>query len=268
MSAKEGKNEEGQAPSVAPSPLGGAGAYARYEEVIELPSRIPPGKVTVMEMMGTEEALLTKVKKLKDGSAIETVMSRCVKEDIDMGELMIGDRYLIMVKLRQITHGDDYQFGARCPMCSESFDNSMDLSDVVSKIKFLEGEPDELHELTLPRTKQKVVWKHIRGKDEKTILKARKQAGDDDSSIIMSLRLHTVSIDGQERLHPDFPSNLPALDLRAFREDVADKACGIDTTVGVECPECGHDFRLEMPLSEDFFWPSATRNSGGGKYSP
>jgi len=49
---------------------------------------------------------------------------------------------------------------------------------------------------------------------------------------------------------------LHAQDTAAIREWMKDHTPGIDNTVTVECPECGQDFTVELPITESFFRPS------------
>lgn len=49
---------------------------------------------------------------------------------------------------------------------------------------------------------------------------------------------------------------LHATDTAAIREWMKENTPGIDNTVTVECPECGQDFTVELPITESFFRPS------------
>ena len=47
-----------------------------------------------------------------------------------------------------------------------------------------------------------------------------------------------------------------AQDTAAIREWLRDNTPGIDNTVTVECPECSHEYTMELPITENFFRPS------------
>ncbi len=49
---------------------------------------------------------------------------------------------------------------------------------------------------------------------------------------------------------------LHAQDTAAIREWLKENTPGIDNTVTVTCPECGHEFTVELPITESFFRPS------------
>lgn len=49
---------------------------------------------------------------------------------------------------------------------------------------------------------------------------------------------------------------LHAQDTAAIREWLKENTPGIDNTVSVTCPECGHEFTVELPITESFFRPA------------
>ena len=53
-----------------------------------------------------------------------------------------------------------------------------------------------------------------------------------------------------------FIEKMHAQDTAAIREWLRDNTPGIDNTVTVECPECGQEFTVELPITESFFRPS------------
>jgi hypothetical protein len=237
----------------------GAVDAGRYSEIHKMPSGVFDGDVTILEMTTKEESIMSKRKKLRDGSAILSVLQSCTRPDIPLDDLLLPDRYFLMVQIRRITYGDQYNFKARCPSCGETFEASVDLSKL--PCKKLEKEPGHIYELKLPRSGHVLRWKHLRGSDEKILLMARKSP-DDDALVPISLKLHCVSVDGVEAYDPRFFESLGGMDSSAFRAHILENGCGLDTVLELECAKCEYEFDLDMPIDVDFFWPSAARRLG------
>jgi len=240
----------------------GAAASAeitRYSESHTLPSGVFDGEVTIMEMTTKEESLMSKQKKLRDGSAVLSVLQSCTHPELPLDDLLLPDRYYLMVQIRRITYGDAYTFGTRCPSCGHPFDATANLAKLPRLD--LKEDPDHEYELQLPRSGHTIRWKHLRGKDEKVLLLARKSP-DDDAIVPVSLNLHCVSVNGNTEYDPAFFEKLGGMDSNAFRDHILENGCGLDTVLEVECPDCGHDFTVDMPVDVDFFWPSAAKKLG------
>jgi len=76
-----------------------------YTEKVTLPSGI---EATIREMTATEEGFLASQKMLKSGEAFEKILRNCVVEkDLDLDNLLVGDRYYLMLAIRRLTYGDE-----------------------------------------------------------------------------------------------------------------------------------------------------------------
>jgi hypothetical protein len=53
-----------------------------------------------------------------------------------------------------------------------------------------------------------------------------------------------------------FIAKMHAQDAAAVREWLRENTPGIDNTVTVSCPECSHEFTVELPITESFFRPA------------
>jgi hypothetical protein len=86
----------------------------------ELPSGT---ELELREMTGTEEELLTNQRLIRSGEAINQVLRNCFvrlgeKTDPDLSEVMnllSGDRLFALVRLRQISLGDEVELELSCP---------------------------------------------------------------------------------------------------------------------------------------------------------
>jgi len=224
-----------------------------YTEKVTLPSGI---EATIREMTATEEGFLASQKMLKSGEAFEKILRNCVVEkDIDLDNLLVGDRYYLMLAIRRLTYGDDYDFKVRCASCGQTFNMSVNLAEL--PIKKLEGDQDATHTITLPRTGKKVTFRLLRGRDEKKIATTLRKTPQE--IIRLSLYLHTVAVDGSENFSEKFFETLPSADSQHYRREIDAVTCGVDTVVEVECPECDNEFEVQLPISENFFFPNSRK---------
>ncbi len=224
-----------------------------HTEKVTLPSGL---ECTIREMTATEEGFLASQKMLKSGEAFERILRNCVVEkDIDLDNLLVGDRYYLMLAIRRLTYGDDYDFKVRCASCGQTFNMSVNLADL--PIKKLEGDLDATHTITLPRTGKKVTFRLLRGRDEKKIATTLRKTPQE--IIRLSLFLHTVAVDGSENFSEKFFETLPGADSQYYRKEIDAVTCGVDTVVEVECPECDNEFEVQLPISENFFFPNSRR---------
>ncbi len=224
-----------------------------YTEKVTLPSGI---EATIREMTATEEGFLASQKMLKSGEAFEKILRNCVIEkDVDLDNLLVGDRYYLMLAIRRLTYGDDYDFKVRCASCGQTFNMSVNLAEL--PIKKLEGDPDATHTITLPRTGKKVTFRLLRGRDEKKIATTLRKTPQE--IIRLSLLLHTMAVDGSENFSEKFFETLPGADSQYYRKEIDAVTCGVDTVVEVECPECDNEFEVQLPISENFFFPNSRK---------
>lgn len=224
-----------------------------YTEKVTLPSG---AEATIREMTATEEGFLASQKMMKSGEAFEKILRNCVVEkDIDLDDMLVGDRYFLMLAIRRLTYGEKYDFKVRCASCGQTFNMSVNLADL--PIKKLEGDPDATHTITLPRTEKKVTFRLLRGRDEKKIATTLRKTPQE--IIRLSLYLHTVAVDGNENFSEKFFETLPGADSQYYRREIDGVTCGVDTIVEVECPECDNEFDVQLPISESFFFPNSRK---------
>jgi len=85
---------------------------------------LPSGKeIDVVEMTGAEEDLLTNRRLMKNGEAVNQVLTNCTKrlgENAeptvkDVLDLLSGDRLFALVRLRQVSLGDEVELELACP---------------------------------------------------------------------------------------------------------------------------------------------------------
>ena len=217
-----------------------------------LPSGIEIGLV---EMTGAEEDLLTNRRLMKNGEAINQVLLNCTKrlgenaepKMKDVLDLLSGDRLYALVRLRQVSLGDEVELELACPNtgCGERTPLTVNLGDIEVTPY---GEEREF-EFTLPGSGRKVKFGYLDGHKEKRLAALK------EPNLTAAMMIRIVEIDGQ-------PPSKKALnemsmgDRSALRKEMLRVDGGIDTQVDVSCDACGTRIRTRLEAEPAFLFPS------------
>lgn len=225
-------------------------------------------EVEYRAMTAREEDLLMSPALLKRGTVvIELIRSCLIDKSIDVSSLLSGDRNALMIAIRASGYGNSYEPVFNCPSCE--FKNEMHVDLSALEIKPLTIEPVipgvNLFHFMLPRTKKKVSFKFLTGKEEEEILadvETRKKKGMLNSTMVTArLQRNIVEIDGvaDRGTINKFVSFMPAMDSLALREYIDQNEPGVNMTVPFTCKSCNHYEEVTMPMGPSFFWPNSRR---------
>jgi len=217
-----------------------------------LPSGIEIGLV---EMTGAEEDLLTNRRLMKNGEAINQVLLNCTKrlgenaepKMKDILDLLSGDRLFALVRLRQVSLGDEVELELACPNtgCGERTPLTVNLGDIEVTPY---GEEREFG-FTLPGSGRKVKFGYLDGHKEKRLAALK------EPNLTAAMMIRIVEIDGQ-------PPSKKALnemsmgDRSALRKEMLRVDGGIDTQVDIPCEACGTRIRTRLEAEPAFLFPS------------
>lgn len=224
--------------------------------------------IEIRPMTAREEDILTSRALIKKGTVITELIRSClVDKSIDPNKLVVGDRNAIMTSLRITGYGSEYNVDIVCPACEEKSKNCFDLTQL--PIKRLEVDPlntgENIFEYELPYTKKKVKFKFLDGEDETQISKLQersKKAGNRTSNMItLRYRYQILAVENitDKTKIQMFIRNMPAKDSMALRNHIDNIEPGIEMKGWIECPMCGEQSEVKMPLGASFFWPDAER---------
>jgi len=143
----------------------------------ELPSGI---EIELKEMTGVEEELLTNQRLIRNGEAINQVLKNCTvrlgENDnpgvSDMLDLLSGDRLFTLVKLRQISLGDEVELELGCPNTGCRMNNFVTVNLDDSKVTPYTDERE--FSFTLPGSKKAVRFGLLDGHKEKRLAALRR----------------------------------------------------------------------------------------------
>jgi hypothetical protein len=242
----------------------------KYEK-IELPSRgkfytedIAPttGIIHVKVMTGEEESILTTLRHIKRGQAIDMIFKNCVRENIVPEKLLVIDRTYLLIYLRGISNSTSYDVELKCKECSGKFNETIDLDTLM-----VEHCPDDFDNSSLsdklPTTGYKFNYRLPTGKDENQISDYRDKLaknlpeGASDDTWVYRASLLINDIEGlTDRVSiQTLIKKLPMSDVSYIRNRTSEPPFGVDTKIKMMCPLCTEEFTVELPMDTSFFFP-------------
>ncbi len=239
-------------------------------EIIDLPSEgklypkdspLSEGKIEVKYMTAKEEDILTSQNLIKKGLAIDTLLqSLIVDKNIDLDDMILGDKNAVMVAARILAYGPEYTCQVTNPNTSETIEHTFNLADCPFK-KLPNDITENKFKITLPISKKEIEYKILTGKDEKNIekeLNAQKKIGSGITpELTTRLRYLIISIDGDSSQSAinNFVQNMLARDSLAFRNALSEIQCDIELKQSIEVG--GDVVEVDIPLTTEFFWPQS-----------
>jgi hypothetical protein len=232
-------------------------------EEVELPSKglvypednpLSSGKVEIKYMTAKEEDILSNQSYIQKGIVLEKLLrSVIVSKDINVDDLVVGDKNALLIATRILGYGKDYAVTLAgqnytidlSELNNREFDSSL-ITKGVNEFSF-----------TLPSTNINLTYKIITGRDEKAI--EREIAGlkklNKEASPELSTRLkHMIlSIDGnseQKDIREFVDNHLLARDSRVFRAHISETQPDVDLNYVTESGE-----EVSVPIGLNFFWP-------------
>lgn len=217
----------------------------------ELPSGT---EVELREMTGAEEELLTNQRLIRTGDAVNQVLKNCIVRLGDNDEpsmkdvldLLSGDRLFILVKLRQVSLGDEVELELVCPnaACRATNHVAVDLEE----LEVTHYGPEREFSFELPGSKRTVRFGYLDGHKEKRLAALK------EPSISSAMLIRIIEIDGNPP-NKKLMAEMSMRDRSALRREMLRVDAGIDTTVETECDSCGARIRTRLEAEPGFLFP-------------
>ena len=152
------------------------------------------GKLHVRPMTGEEESILATPRFVKKGQAINMIFSRCIQENYRPENLLSVDRTYLLIYLRGISYGNEYEVEVKDPDSDRKFSTVIDLNSL--PVDFCPADFGPLLTDVLPKSGLEFTYRLSRGKDEQELQDHRerrlKQFGDsgaDDTLLYRTAQL-------------------------------------------------------------------------------
>ncbi len=226
--------------------------------------------VAIREMSGVEEDILTSPALIRSGNAIDYVLKNCLLEkDIDINELILGDRNSLIISLVLASYGTSYKVDITCNNCDfKNKDYDFNISQL--PIKNLEIEPTEKgkneFEYELPKSKLKIRFKLLTHKEDREIReivdklkKLSKEQKEKYSTTRMKYEIVAINniYDKNKIISFIESNNMPIADTVALRNYIDKISPDIITEQEFKCSNCGETDTVKIPIDYSFFWRGA-----------
>lgn len=242
---------------------------------LELPSggryyKSGSSRVVLTHIKGEQEALLADANPQTFPEVADQVLQQ-LSSDLpvdDWGDLLIGDKYALMFRLRQISYpGKAYSFDVTCPRCD--FPNAIDI-DIKTDVDMREGNPqatEEPFEVDLPVSGRMAKIRLMRVSDEREMTRfvrqeRRKNPKKGDPGYLFSIARGLVMLD-DEPIELDaaieFVREAAGMDNMALKDCLDDHDVGPELDLDFTCQQCKSYWHQLMPLGADFFRPGAAK---------
>ena len=219
------------------------------------------GKIHIRPMTGEEEQILATPRFVKKGTALNMIFSRCIKENIKVDSLLTADRTFLLIYLRGISYGTEYEVEVKDPDSDRKFSTIIDLDSL--PVTICPSDYGPVLTDVLPKSGLKLFYRLSRGKDETELQEHRERklrlSGDSATDDTLMFRTSQLieSVEGITNKNEIslIVKNLPIVDLSYIRGLVNDPPFGVDTKVTILSPLSNEEFEIELPLEANFFFP-------------
>lgn len=205
-------------------------------------------------MTGAEEELLTNQRLIRSGDAVNQVLANCI---VQIGEnddvtakgildMLSGDRLFTLVRLRQVSLGDEVELELTCPnaACRAKNRATVNLDDLPVTPY---GEGREFV-FTLPASGSKARFVYLDGHKEKRLAQMQ------EPSISSAMMIRIVDIDGSAPSKKAL-AEMSMRDRSALRQEMLRVDAGIDTAIELDCDSCGTRIRTRLEAEPSFLFP-------------
>lgn len=240
--------------------------FQSLTELVGIPSKgyfypidhvLHSGEVEMKLMTARDEDITKNISYLRKGIMFDKLLKSLIKSDLEIGDLLIGDRDALIIKARILAYGSKYE------VKKDGKPFIVDLKDLQpGGLEIDESEVERgvnKFEMTLPKSNVTVTFKLLTVKDEKHIeneVKDMERIGT-ASPTLSELRRQILSVNGNpdRALIAKFVEQMPAMDSRALRKKYNEINPRLDLIVDIADEDTGEIEKFSVPYTENFFSP-------------
>ena len=230
-------------------------------------SPLKSGTIEMKYMTAKEEDILTNQNFIKNGTVIDKVLQSLLMDNINLDDMLIGDKNSILVAARILGYGSEYTFKYPHPNTGEEEEVTIDLTEADDKYfdesKMINGKNE--FEFELPVSKTLLTFKLLTQADDKKIeaeLKGLKKINKkSDPQLTTRLKHMILSVNGdysQKTVREFVDNRFLARDSRPFREYASSIMPDIDLDFDITFEDGAVVEGINIPITINFFWPDAS----------
>jgi len=251
--------------------------YPFPTEIIDLPSKgkmYPPtnplskGTVELKYMTAKEEDILASQNLIKKGVVLDKLFeSVVIDNDINVGDIYVGDKNAILLATRILGYGKDYNFETADPFSGEMQKVSVDLSKVqIKEVDESILNTDNRYEFELPISKKKIKFKLLTHKDEldinaeiQALQRITKDKNASSHEVTTRLKYMIVEVNGNtDKVYINnwINNEFLARESKMFRNYVKSISPDLEFTYTFVSDVTGESEVVDIPFGISFFYPS------------
>jgi len=213
---------------------------------VELPSECKAYNTDPSDMITLRPMTFDDEKSLVGSSGedpVNLLLEKCLT-GVKVMDLLPMDKLFLIMKLREISYGDDYETVLICDHCKAENPTKVKLSSLnVNPV------PDDFTDpitVFLPTIKREAKVKMPRVRDEKFLL--------DAENALNQIWRFVTEIDGHtdKSIVAAVVEKLPLVDIKTILK-AFDTDYGLDTKIKLKCGNCGGVSIIELPITSNFF---------------
>tara|TARA_R110000822_G_scaffold31902_3_gene91998 strand:+ start:40 stop:819 length:780 start_codon:yes stop_codon:yes gene_type:complete len=225
-------------------------APSQEEVAINLPSKNrfytlkDPSKPISLRPMTFEDERKMMSNKNVNIDVLNVLLGRCVS-NIEVGSLLQMDKLFLIMKLREISYGEEYAANITCNGCKRENEVKFELNQL--PVNFIGDELSDPMTVELPILKKSIKVKLPRVADEGYFTNT--------DHAVNNLWRFVEEIDGhsEKSVIAKVIPQLPLQDAHALFGAMSAEEYGVDTNVRFACNYCSHTEVMELPITADFF---------------
>lgn len=203
----------------------------------------PSKPITIRPMtFQDEKAMMSSRNSSMD--TINLLLGRCLN-NVKIASLLQIDKLFAIMKIREISYGDDYLVSIPCGGCKSENRVKFTLSQL--NVNFVDDKFQNPHKLHLPVIDKNITIRLPRVSDEKYMINAEVTTN--------NLWRFIEDIDGHssKSIIQKVCEKLPLKDAHTILNFLGGDGYGLDTRVQFACSYCNHSEVIDLPITSDFF---------------
>lgn len=165
---------------------------------------------------------------------------------VNVDELLTMDKMYLLMKVREVSYGDSYDFNITCPQCNTEVKTSLELSEHLNMNQIPE-ELEDPRKFKLPKLNVDIEVRFPRNREEIFL--------SSPEDFYKNVYRFVTSIDGKS--DPVFISKalkrMHIRDTKKIMSEINKGEYGVDPKFIFECPECSYLETMAVPLDVSFF---------------
>lgn len=207
--------------------------------IYSLPNEGEP--VRMRPMTFDDEKILVTSKAGQDPTNV--ILSKCT-ENVNIGELLPMDKLYMLLKLREISYGDDYSTMLICKHCGGENPTTVQLSEL--NVNPVPDDFDDPIDIYLPGIKKNIKLRRPRVKDDH-IFQSPEDFYDQLWRFILEIEGHR-----DKSVIAEVVKKLPIRDMKTITNSM-NVPYGVDTHIKFECSHCKEVSVVDLPIDANFF---------------